>query len=82
MKCHTKLAIPLYYEIYIQDLLHEYIELKFIGVARTIAEARTCCALFREAIATSHARGLPDLRSRYTVIFRPVLKRGDMYNDN
>lgn len=70
----TDLAIPLYYEIYLQDLLHDYIDLKLLGTARTIEEARMCCKLFKEAIATAHARDLPDMRSRATVFFRPVLK--------
>ena len=74
---NTKLAIPLYYEIYMQDLAHEYIDLKPLGIARTVEEARTCCNLFREAINTSQERGIGDLRSRCTVIFRPVLKGGE-----
>ena len=73
MNDNTQVAIPLYYEIYKQDLLHDYIDLELLGTARTIAEARTCCQLFREAIETSHARGMPDYRSRFTVFFRPVL---------
>ena len=74
MNENTQIAIPLYYEIYQQDLISDYIDLKLLGTARTIEEARTCCQLFREAIETSQARGLPDLRSRATVFFRPVLK--------
>lgn len=74
MEENKQLAVPLYYEIYQQDLIHEYIDLTLLGVARTLQEARTCCQLFREAIETSHARGLPDLRSRCTVFFRPVMK--------
>lgn len=70
----TAVAIPLYYEIYKQDLINEYIDLELLGTARTIEEARTCCKLFREAIETTQQRGLPDLRSRATVFFRPVLK--------
>ena len=70
----TEVAIPLYYEIYQQDLINEYIDLKLLGTARTIEEARMCCKLFREAIETAHARDLPDMRSRATVFFRPVLK--------
>lgn len=69
-----ELAIPLYYEIYQQDLLHDYIDLKLLGTARTIEEARMCCKLFREALETAHTRDLPDMRSRATVFFRPVLK--------
>lgn len=71
---NAQVAVPLYYEIYMQDLISEYIDLKPIGMARTIDEARMCCKLFREAIETSHARGVGDLRSRCTVLFRPVLK--------
>lgn len=74
MSENTQVAIPLYYEIYQQDLISDYINLTFLGIARTIEEARMCCKLFREAIETAHARDLPDLRSRATVIFRPVLK--------
>lgn len=70
----TEVAIPLYYEIYQQDLLHDYIDLKLLGTARTIEEARMCCKLFREAIETAHTRDLPDFRSRATVFFKPVLK--------
>ena len=73
---NAQMAIPLYYEIYQQDLKSDYIDLQLLGIARTIEEARTCCLLFREAIETSQARGLPDLRSRCTVFFKPVLKRG------
>lgn len=73
---NSKLAIPLYYEIYLQDLAHDYIDLKLLGIARTIEEARTCCNLFREAIGTSHSRGLENLSSRCTVFFKPVLKGG------
>lgn len=73
---NTKIAVPLYYEIYLQDLVHEYIDLKLLGIARTVEEARTCCNLFREAINTSQARGIGELRSRCTVFFRPVLKGG------
>ena len=74
MTDNTQVAIPLYYEIYLQDLVSEYINLELLGTARTIGEARTCCKLFREAIETAHARDLPDVRSRYTVFFRPVIK--------
>ena len=74
MNENTKIAIPLYYEIYKQDLIHDYIDLELLGTARTIEEARTCCLLFREAIETSQERGLADLRSRCAVFFRPVLK--------
>ena len=70
----TQVAIPLHYEIYLQDLKHDYIDLQLIGIARTIEEARTCCKLFREAIETSHARDVGDLRSRCTVFFKPILK--------
>ena len=70
----SHIAVPIYYEIYKQDLLHDYIDLELLGVVRTIAEARNCCSLFREAIETSQRRGLTDLRSRFTVFFRPVLK--------
>lgn len=77
MNENAKLAIPLYYEIYLQDLIHDYIDLTLLGTAKTIEEARTCCKLFREAIETSHARDLGDLRSRCTVFFRPVLKGGE-----
>ena len=76
MNENAQVAIPLYYEIYLQDLKHEYIDLTLLGIANTIEEARNCCKLFREAIETSHARDLPDLRSRCTVFFRPVLKGG------
>lgn len=76
MADNSQVAIPLYYEIYKQDLLHDYIDLELLGIAKTISEARTCCLLFREAIETSHARGMPDYRSRFTVFFRPVLKGG------
>ena len=74
MNENTQIAIPLYYEIYLQDLIHDYIDLKLLGTARTIEEARMCCKLFREAIETAHARDLEDVRSRCTVFFRPVLK--------
>lgn len=74
---NKKLAIPLCYEIYKQDLLHDYIDLELLGVVRTIEEARNCCKLFREAIETSQARGLPDFRSRFTVFFSPVVKGGE-----
>lgn len=70
----NQIAIPLYYEIYQQDLIHDYIDLKLLGTARTIEEARMCCKLLREAIETSQSRGLEDLRSRATVFFRPVIK--------
>ena len=73
---NSQIAIPLYYEIYQQDLIHDFIDLKLLGTARTIEEARTCCNLFREAIETSQARGLDNLRNRCTVFFRPVLKKG------
>ena len=74
---NTEMAIPLYYEVYKQDLLHDYIDLELLGIARTIGEARNCCQLFREAIETSHKRGMPDYRSRFTVFFKPVLKGGE-----
>ncbi len=74
MTDNTQVAIPQYYEVYKQDLANEYIDLELLGIARTIEEARMCCKLFREAIETSHARGMPDYRSRFTVFFRPVLK--------
>ena len=74
MNENTQIAVPLYYEIYLQDLLHDYIDLKLLGTARTIEEARTCCRLFREAMETAHTRDLEDFRSRCTVFFRPVLK--------
>ena len=76
MSENTQITVPLYYEIYKQDLLHDYIDLELLGTARTIEEARMCCKLFREAIETAHTRGLEDLRSRATVFFRPVLKEG------
>ena len=76
MNKSKEIAIPLYYEIYSQDLLHDYIDLQFLGIARTAEEARNCCKLFREAIETSHSRGVGDLRSRCTVFFKPVLKGG------
>lgn len=74
MNENTQIAIPLYYEIYQQDLISDYIDLKLLGTARTIEEARMCCKLFREAMETAHTRGLQDMRSRATVFFRPVLK--------
>lgn len=77
MNDNKQITIPLYYEIYKQDLIHDYIDLELLGTARTIEEARTCCQLFREAIETAHARDFPDLRSRYTVFFRPVLKEAN-----
>ena len=73
---NPQIAIPLYYEIYQQDLAHDYIDLELLGIARTIDEARACCNLLREAIETSQARGLNNLRNRCTVFFRPVLKKG------
>lgn len=81
MNENTQIAVPLYYEIYSQDLICDYIELKLLGTVRTIEEARTCCKLYREAIETSQSRGLPDLRSRVAVFFRPVLK-GDKKRKN
>ena len=77
MNENRQIAVPLYYEIYQQDLISDYIDLKLLGTARTIEEARTCCNLFREAIETAYERGLGDMRSRCTVFFRPVLKGGD-----
>ena len=74
---NTDITIPLYYEIYLQDLIHDYIDLQLLGTIRTIEEARTCCKLFREAIETSNERNLPDLSSRCTVFFKPVLKSND-----
>lgn len=76
MNENNQVAVPLYYEIYKQDLLHDYIDLELLGTVKTISEARTCCQLFREAIETSQKRGMPDYRSRFTVFFRPVLKGG------
>lgn len=74
MELNKELAIPLYYEIYKQDLTKPYIALELLGVVNTIEEARTCCKLFQEAIQTANSRGLDDERGKTTVIFRPVLK--------
>ena len=70
-------TIPLYYEIYLQDLTHDYIDLTLLGVARTREEAANCCRLFKEAISTANTRGVSDksYRSNCTVMFRPVIKK-------
>ncbi len=68
-------AIVVSYEIYLQDLSNEYIDLSLIGYARTKEEAIMCCRLFREALGTAKTRGAVDKSpDRLTVFFRPVLK--------
>ena len=72
----NNVAIPLKYEIYLQDLSHDYQDLTLLGHARTIEEARTCCRLFKEALLTGNARDVDVKRnlSNCTIIFRPILK--------
>lgn len=72
---NDQIAIPLYYEIYLQDLSHDYVDLTFIGIARTPQEASNQCKLLREAISSARARGLTDRNyDACTALFRPRLK--------
>lgn len=73
---NEQIAIPLFYEIYMQDLSHDWIDLTFLGIARTREEASNACQLFREAIETANSRGVNDkaYRTNCTVFFRPVIK--------
>lgn len=76
MNENNQIAIPLYYEIYLQDLTHDWVDLSFLGIARTREEASCACQLFREAIETANSRGMNDkaYHTNCTVFFRPVLK--------
>lgn len=76
MNKNTEIAVPLYYEIYLQDLSNDYIDLTLLGRARTREEAATCCRLFKEALQTAQGRDLHDkgYRANCTIFFRPILK--------
>ena len=81
MSENTQLAVPLYYEIYMQDLTHDYIDLTLLGIAKTHEEAKICCKLFKEALETASVRGLEDKEHRLrSVFFRPVLKGANNNN--
>ena len=69
------IAVPLYYQIYLQDLSYDYIKLIPLGIARTKEEASNCRRLFREALATAKSREVSGRNlNNCTVIFRVVLK--------
>lgn len=74
----SNVAIPLKYEIYLQDLSHDYQDLTLLGHAKTIEEARNCCRLFKDALFTHQARGVDIGKNlnNCTIIFRPILKKG------
>ena len=42
-------SIPEEYVIYQQDLSKDYLQLRIMGVVRTISEARTMCKVFSDA---------------------------------
>ncbi len=74
MPVKNKLAIPIRYDIFLQDLSHDYQDLKYLGYANDIEQARICCKLLKESLLTASARGVCDINySNCTVIFRPVL---------
>lgn len=70
------LAIPLGYEIYLQDLSKPYMELEKLGYANTLTEAQNCVRLLREALLTANARKVSLGRnlSNCTIIFKAILK--------
>lgn len=72
----NKVSQVSYYEIYLQDLSHPYIELELLGVANNLQQAQTCVMLLREALLTAPRRNVDSHRnlSKCTVMFRPVLK--------
>ena len=79
----SQVAIPIRYEIYLQDLSKDYQDLTLLGHADTIEQARTCCRLLKESLLTAKSRGLTDGRNydNCTVFFRPILKEY-VNNDN
>lgn len=71
----NNVAIPIRYDIYLQDLSHDYQDLTLLGHSNTIKEARICCKLFKEALLTANSRGVDGINfANCTIIFRPVLK--------
>ena len=75
----NKVAIPIRYEIYLQDLSKDYQDLTLLGHADTIEQAKTCCKLLKESLRTAKGRELELGRNfdNCTVIFRPILKEKD-----
>lgn len=69
-------AIPLGYEIYLQDLSKPYMELEKLGYANTISEAQNCVRLLREALLTANERKVSVGRnlSNCTIVFKAILK--------
>jgi hypothetical protein len=47
----NEVLIPHKYNVYMQDLETEHLELKLLGFVRTIGEARTMVSAFRESFA-------------------------------
>jgi len=66
----TDIAIPEKYEIYMQDLSKQYIDLKPMGFVKTIEEAQTMCKVFAECDAETK-KGL------HTYLFRCVAMKGE-----
>ena len=73
---NNDLSKVMYYEIYLQDLTHPYLELELLGIAYSLQQAQTCVTLLREALLTSNTRNVDSKRnlSKCTVLFRPVWK--------
>lgn len=46
-----EVLIPHRYNVYMQDLGKDHIELKLLGFVKTINEARAMVAIFREALS-------------------------------
>lgn len=72
---NTELTVPLYYEIYLQDLTNSYIDLILLGRVNTHDEAINCCKIFKEAINNTKDKFFEGRNLRNcTVLFKPIIK--------
>ncbi len=46
---NEEILVPKRYNVYMQDLSSDYLELKLLGYVRTISEARTMVIAFKES---------------------------------
>ena len=61
----NQILVPKKYELYMQDLSKDFLELTFLGYVRTLSEAKNMCKVFKEVL----------LNSNKTVFFRCVVEQ-------
>ena len=60
-----EVLIPTKYELFMQDLSNDYLELKYLGYVRTFSEAKNMCKIFRDTLKDK----------TMTVLFRCVVNK-------